>query len=299
MTDMTPRPPQPAETLHEASDAESLPVLDVRGLGVTYGSGPGAVEAVRELSFSVQGGEFVCIVGPSGCGKTTLLKSIAGLLVPTRGEAYVAGGKVDGPPKNLALVFQEYNRSLLPWLTVGDNVTFPLAARRMPKREQRARRQVALEKVGLVGFDDKYPWQLSGGMQQRVAIARALAYEPAVLLMDEPFASLDAQSRADLEDLMLTVQRDAGLTVVFVTHDIDEAVYQADRVIVLSHRPTTIRQVLGIDLPKPRDQITTKANPEFVKLRTEVLTLIKSERDRARANQPGIPAKTHEEEGNR
>jgi NitT/TauT family transport system ATP-binding protein len=255
----------------------ATPVLEVRNLGVTYGSGPGAVTALRELSFSVQRGEFVCIVGPSGCGKTTLLKSIGGLLNPTRGEAYVAGKRVDGPPKNLALVFQEYNRSLLPWLSVGDNVTFPLAARGVPKAEQLARRKAALAQVGLLGFDDKYPWQLSGGMQQRVAIARGLAYEPAVLLMDEPFASLDAQSRADLEDLVLKVQRDTGLTVVFVTHDIDESVYEADRVIVLTQRPTTIRKVIDIDLPKPRDQITTKALPEFVRLRTEVLKLIKSE----------------------
>jgi len=256
---------------------QSTPILEVRELGVTYGTGRSAVEAIGELSFSVDLGEFVCIVGPSGCGKTTLLKSIAGLLIPTRGATYVAGKRVDGPPKNLALVFQEYNRSLLPWLTVGGNVTFPLAAQNVPKSEQIDRCKAALAEVGLLGFDEKYPWQLSGGMQQRVAIARALAYEPAVLLMDEPFASLDAQSRADLEDLVLKVQRDTGLTVVFVTHDIDESVYEADRVIVLTQRPTTIRQVLKINLPKPRDQITTKADPEFVRLRTEVLTLIKSE----------------------
>jgi NitT/TauT family transport system ATP-binding protein len=253
------------------------PVLEVRDLGVTYGSGADAVVAIRELSFSVAPGEFVCIVGPSGCGKTTLLKSIAGLLSPTRGNAYVAGKRVDGPPKDLALVFQEYTRSLLPWLTVGDNVTFPLAARKVPKAEQLARRKAALSEVGLLGFDEKYPWQLSGGMQQRVAIARALAYEPAVLLMDEPFASLDAQSRADLEDLVLQVQRDTRLTIVFVTHDIDESVYEADRVIVLTQRPTAIRRVLDVNLPKPRDQITTKALPEFVQLRTEVLKLIKNE----------------------
>jgi NitT/TauT family transport system ATP-binding protein len=260
-----------------AARTANASVLDVRGLGVTYGSGPGAVVAIRELTFSIAPGEFVCIVGPSGCGKTTLLKSIGGLLTPTQGEVHVAGKRVDGPPKNLALVFQEYNRSLLPWLSVGDNVTFPLAARKMPKAEQLARRKAALAQVGLLGFDDKYPWQLSGGMQQRVAIARGLAYEPAVLLMDEPFASLDAQSRADLEDLVLKVQRDTGLTVVFVTHDIDESVYEADRVIVLTQRPTSIRQVIDVELPKPRDQINTKALPEFVRLRTEVMKLIKSE----------------------
>jgi NitT/TauT family transport system ATP-binding protein len=255
-------------------------VLEVRSLGVTYGTGPGAVEAIRDIGFTVKRGEFVCIVGPSGCGKTTLLKSLSGLLVPTKGESLVEGTTVDGPPRDLALVFQEYTRSLLPWLTVRKNVTFPLAARGVPKKEQLARSASALDEVGLTGFEDKYPWQLSGGMQQRVAIARALAYQPAVLLMDEPFASVDAQSRADLEDLMLTVSRDTGLTVVFVTHDIDESVYMADRVIVLSQRPTTVRQVLDISLAKPRDQLTTKSDPEFIKQRTEVLRLIQNERKR-------------------
>jgi NitT/TauT family transport system ATP-binding protein len=256
-------------------------VLSVRGLGVTYGKGADAVEAVDEITFDVAPGEFVCIVGPSGCGKTTLLKAISGLLSPTRGSSFVRGERVDGPPKSLALVFQEYTRSLLPWLTVGRNVTFPLAAMRVPKGEQLARATDSLREVGLAGFEDRYPWQLSGGMQQRVAIARALAYQPAVLLMDEPFASVDAQSRADLEDLVLTVQRHTELTAVLVTHDIDESVYLADRVIVLSRRPTTIRQVLDVRLAKPRDQVTTRSHPEFIKLRTEVLRLIQSERSRS------------------
>jgi NitT/TauT family transport system ATP-binding protein len=255
-------------------------VLDVRGLGVVYGRGDKAVEAIREIGFAVTPGEFVCIVGPSGCGKTTLLKAISGLLTPTRGESLVNGVRVDGPPKSLALVFQEYTRSLLPWLTVGKNITFPLAAMGVPRAEQRARAADSLREVGLAGLEDRYPWQLSGGMQQRVAIARALAYQPAVLLMDEPFASVDAQSRADLEDLVLTVQRHTQLTAVLVTHDIDESVYLADRVIVLSRRPTTIRQVLDVKLPKPRDQATTRSQPEFIKLRTEVLRLIQDERGR-------------------
>jgi NitT/TauT family transport system ATP-binding protein len=248
---------------------------------VTYGRGADAVEAVDEITFDVAPGEFVCIVGPSGCGKTTLLKAISGLLSPTRGSSFVRGERVDGPPKSLALVFQEYTRSLLPWLTVGRNVTFPLAAMRVPKGEQLARATDSLREVGLAGFEDRYPWQLSGGMQQRVAIARALAYQPAVLLMDEPFASVDAQSRADLEDLVLTVQRHTQLTAVLVTHDIDESVYLADRVIVLTRRPTTIRQVLDVKLSKPRDQVTTRSHSEFIKLRTEVLRLIQSERSRS------------------
>jgi NitT/TauT family transport system ATP-binding protein len=256
----------------------AAPVLEVTGLGVTYGSGRDAVEAIGEVSFTVKPGEFTCVVGPSGCGKTTLLKVISGLLRPTRGSASVRGRVVDGPPPDLALIFQEYSRSLLPWLTVKKNVTFPLSAQGVPGAERDRRAVDALAEVGLGGFEDKYPWQLSGGMQQRAAIARAIAYRPAVLLMDEPFASVDAQTRADLEDLVLRIQREHGATIVFVTHDIDEAVYLGHRVLVLSSRPTTIRRSIEVTLPAQRDQLATKAEPEFVRLRTEVLSLIRSDR---------------------
>lgn len=230
------------------------------------------------MSFTVQRGEFVCVVGPSGCGKTTLLKTLLGLMAATRGEVFVDAKPVNGPPPGLALVFQEYTRSLLPWLTVLGNVTFPLAAQRMHRAERQERARSALAEVGLAGFEDKYPWQLSGGMQQRVAIARAVAYRPLVLLMDEPFASVDAQTRAELEDLMLLVQRDFGMTLLFVTHDIDESVYLGDRVIVLSGRPTVVRRSVGIPLPHPRDQLTTKADPRFVELRSSILDQIRHER---------------------
>ena len=245
---------------------------------MTYGSGPTAVEAIRDVSFSIRPGEFVCVVGPTGCGKTTLLKSIAGLLRPTHGTALIQGRVVDGPPEQLALVFQEYTRSLLPWLTVRRNVELPLKARREKRDECASRTVDALHAVGLSGFEDKYPWQLSGGMQQRAAIARAIAYRPAVLLMDEPFASVDAQTRADLEDLLLRVQQETGVTVVFVTHDIDEAVYLGHRVIVLSGRPTVVRETVDVPLGWPRDQVATKADPRFVELRTHVLRQINRER---------------------
>lgn len=252
-------------------------VLETRGLAVTYGSGSTAVEAIRDVSFAIHTGEFVCIVGPSGCGKTTLLKSIAGLMRPTSGTASIQGQLVDGPPEGLALVFQEYTRSLLPWLTVRQNVELPLKARREKRDERTSRTMDALGAVGLAGFEDKFPWQLSGGMQQRAAIARAIAYRPAVLLMDEPFASVDAQTRADLEDLLLQLQQETGVTVVFVTHDIDEAVYLGHRVIVLSGRPTVVRETIDIPFGWPRDQVTTKADPRFVELRTHVLRQIKRE----------------------
>jgi NitT/TauT family transport system ATP-binding protein len=253
-------------------------VLDVRGLRVTYGSGERAVTAIDDVSFTVQRGEFVCVVGPSGCGKTTLLKTLSGLMTATRGEVFVDTKPVNGPPPGLALVFQEYTRSLLPWLTVLGNVTFPLVAQRVDRATREERARSALAEVGLAGFEDRYPWQLSGGMQQRVAIARAVAYRPLVLLMDEPFASVDAQTRAELEDLMLLVQSDLGMTLLFVTHDIDESVYLGDRVIVLSGRPTVVRRSVEIPLSHPRDQLTTKADPRFVELRSSILDQIRHER---------------------
>ena len=169
-----------------------------------------AHEALRSITFSIAAGEFVCVVGPSGCGKTTLLKCIAGLLRPSSGEVIVDGRPVTEPPEKMALVFQEYNRSLMPWMTVRNNVLLPLRHKKLSKQERTALVEESLEAVGLSGFIDRYPWQLSGGMQQRVAIARALAYEPSILLMDEPFASVDAQTRGELEDLVLQVREDPG-----------------------------------------------------------------------------------------
>jgi NitT/TauT family transport system ATP-binding protein len=252
--------------------------LEVRQLSKTYGTGPSAVEAIGDLTFTVDPGEFVCIVGPSGCGKTTLLKCLSGLLRPTSGTAHLEGQPIDGTPDALALVFQDYSRSLLPWMTVKGNVTLPLLAKRMRKAERNKLALDALGAVGLSGFENAHPWQLSGGMQQRVAIARALAYQPRLLLMDEPFASVDAQTRADLEDLVLQVHAQFGITVVFVTHDIDESIYLADRIIVLTQRPTSVKEMVTVTLPRPRDQMATKSVPEFATMRAHVFQLIKGER---------------------
>jgi NitT/TauT family transport system ATP-binding protein len=253
--------------------------LEVSELSKTYGVGDRAVAAIDNLTFDVEPGEFLCIVGPSGCGKTTLLKCLSGLLRPTSGAAYLEGRLIDKSPDGLALVFQEYSRSLLPWMTVGANVRLPLLGQRVRKQERKSRAAEALAAVGLTGFEDKHPWQLSGGMQQRVAIARALAYQPHLLLMDEPFASVDAQTRADLEDLVLDVHARFGITVVFVTHDIDESVYLADRVIVLTHRPTTVKEIVNVPLTRLRDQIETKELPEFMEIRGRVIRLIKGTDD--------------------
>jgi NitT/TauT family transport system ATP-binding protein len=249
-------------------------MLEVTQLSKSYGEGAGAVRAIDDLTFDVQDGELVVIVGPSGCGKTTLLKCLSGLMPPSGGQAVLAGEPIDGTPETLALVFQEYSRSLLPWMTVEGNVSLPLQAKKMPKAERGRLVRESLEAVGLGDFTQAYPWQLSGGMQQRVAIARAIAYQPQILLMDEPFASVDAQTRAELEDLTLRLRKEFNVTVVLVTHDIDEAVYLADRVVVLSKRPTRVQEIIEIDLPSPRNQVTTRELPRFAQLRGHVARLI-------------------------
>ncbi len=256
-------------------------VLEVGGLAKSYSSRTGTTEAIGDVSFDVARGEFVCVVGPSGCGKTTLLKCLAGLLEPTSGEVRLDGEPVRRPPPNMGFVPQDYTNSMLPWLRVDKNVTFPLRHKGVGAARRAELADETLRIVGLSEFARHYPWQLSGGMQQRVAIARALAYEPQILLMDEPFASVDAQTRGDLEDLLLDVWDRYGVTTVFVTHDIDESVYLADRVIVLSARPSKVQRVLPVDLPRPRDQITTKELGEFTKLRTEVVRTIRQTGSRA------------------
>ncbi|MFI0367012.1 ABC transporter ATP-binding protein [Actinomadura sp. 1N219] len=260
---------------------DEQPILEVDGLGKTYGGGAGAVHAIDEIGFTVARSEFVCVVGPSGCGKTTLLRCLSGLMPATKGQVRVDGRKVDRTPDDMAIVFQDYSRSLFPWMSVTENVAFPLRRKRLDRAKRRKLIGDSLEAVGLADVGKQYPWQLSGGMQQRVAIARALAYEPQILLMDEPFAALDAQTRADLEDLTLGLRHDYGVTVVFVTHDIDEAVYLADRVIALTPRPTRVREIIDVDLPRPRDQLTTKELPDFARLRSHVYRQVRQLGDNA------------------
>jgi NitT/TauT family transport system ATP-binding protein len=254
-------------------------MLEIKGLGKTYGEGDKATHAIGDVTLTVEAGEFACVVGPSGCGKTTLLKCVAGLMKPSRGEVLLRGKRVTGPPEELALVFQEYSRSLLPWASVRNNVLLPLRHKNVPGDERKRLVEESLEAVGLTRFIDHYPWQLSGGMQQRVAIARALAYQPSILLMDEPFASVDAQTRGDLEDLILRVREEYEITVLFVTHDIDESVYLGDRVVVLTHAPTHVKEIVGVPLPRQRDQLATKELPEFAQLRAHVYRLIKREQE--------------------
>ncbi|MFG2005446.1 ABC transporter ATP-binding protein [Spirillospora sp. NPDC048911] len=256
-------------------------MLEIAKLTHSYGEH----DVLRDLNLTVAEGELVSIVGPSGCGKSTLLRCAAGLMRPTSGTVTLNGQVIDGVPDNLAVVFQDYSRSLFPWLSVRDNVALPLRRRGKKRAERRAAAMEALAAVGLADAGRKYPWQLSGGMQQRVSIARALAYRPALMLMDEPFGSVDAQTREDLEDLVLRVHRDEGMTILLVTHDIDESVYVGDRVVVLGRNPGHVRAEIPVSLPTPREQIATRAAPEFVWLRAEVGRLV-----RGASQQPGSPA---------
>ena len=254
------------------------PLLEVRQVRKVYEDRGRTIEAIGDLSFACGAGELVCIVGPSGAGKTTLLRCVAGLVPPTAGEIVLGDARVTGPPRDMAVVFQDYGRSLFPWLTVEHNVGLPLVQKKLPRAQIRRLVERALAEVGLADVLRAYPWQLSGGMQQRVAIARAIAYEPKILLMDEPFAAVDAQARAELEDLTRGLWRRHGVTILLVTHDIDEAVYMAQRVLVLSSSPTRVLEDVAIDLPAERDQLATRSSPRFAELRARVYAQIQHAR---------------------
>ena len=258
-------------------------MLEVRGLNKEFQplSGPPVV-ALGSVSFRVEAGQFVSIVGPSGCGKSTLLQVIAGLLRPTAGQVLLHGREVTGPPEGLILLFQEYNKSLMAWRSVLKNVRFGLENRPGMTRswmDAEARRYIEL--VGLKGFERHYPWELSGGMQQRVAIARALVRQPEVLLMDEPFGSLDALTRIELEDALLSLWGSLHATILFVTHDIEEAVYLSDRVYVLSRRPSQVIEEVEVKLERPRNQLTTREDPRFIQARHHIFELISKEMGKA------------------
>jgi NitT/TauT family transport system ATP-binding protein len=243
-------------------------LLDVTGLQKRYADG---TLAIRRITLDVREREFVSIVGPSGCGKTTLLKTICALLSPTEGKVELHGKEIVEPPKEMILVFQDYARSLFPWLTVTGNVMFPLKKRKdLSDAEKERLATEAIKAVALDKFPKHYPWQLSGGMQQRVAIARAIAFRPEILLLDEPFASIDALTRADLEDLTLKLRDEFGITMLLVTHDIDEAVYLSDRVFILSAPPSTVLEEVAVKLNYPRSQVETRAEPEFLRLRSHI-----------------------------
>lgn len=251
-------------------------VLMVEGLEKSLGAKDARLQILGGINFRAKPGEFLTIVGPSGCGKTTLLMCLAGLYTADEGSVMFQGGVVDGPPEGLAVVFQDYSRSLLPWKKNLANVLFGMRRLDAPSAEKEAIAVEMLEAVGLKGFEDRYPWELSGGMQQRVAIARALATRSKLLLLDEPLAAVDAQTRSDMQDLLLRLAKQFNKTCILVTHDVEESVYMADRIVVLSKRPTHVVEEIEVPLAKPRDQLTTRENPEFLRIRHEVIERIRS-----------------------
>jgi NitT/TauT family transport system ATP-binding protein len=259
----------------------AAPVLHVSGLGKTYShEGPAAV---ADVTFDVAQGELLAVVGPSGCGKTTLLRLLCGLTPPTAGVVLLDGVPVVRPPREIAIVFQDYSRSLFPWLTVTRNVMFPLRRAGLSRSGKIACAQAVLKEMGLDGAGDKYPWQLSGGMQQRVAIARALVSRPEVILLDEPFASVDALTRTELQDVLLQVhagREGQAATIVHVTHDIDEAVYLADRVLVFSAAPGRVVGSVEVALDRPREQTATRSTPQFLTVRNEIHSVIAAHQGR-------------------
>jgi NitT/TauT family transport system ATP-binding protein len=260
-----------------SSPTTAAPLLKVEALGKTYGQGDTAVEVLRNVSLSVGPGELVSVVGPSGAGKTTLLNALSGLSRASAGTITFAGASVTGPPEGMSMVFQDYSRSLMPWLSVYANVELPLRRHIGDRKKRRELAQVALEGVGLPAAGNLKPYQLSGGMQQRVAIARALVGEPSLLIMDEPFASVDAQTREDLEDLTRNLPSRFHVSIVLVTHDIDEAVYLSDRIVVLAGKPTTVHDEIEVALGAERDQVETKLLEEFGRLRGRVHAGIRGE----------------------
>lgn len=234
----------------------------------------GGRQILSPVELSIRRGEFVCVIGPSGCGKTTLLRAAAGFVTPSSGSVQRQGQAITQPSREVAFVFQDYGRALLPWRTVQANVSLALEAARVPVADRPGRIARVLQTVGLGAHADKFPAQLSGGMQQRVQIARCLAQQPDVMLMDEPFGALDAMTRETLQDELARLVREEGLTVMFVTHDLEEALYLGDRVIALRSNPTpelpSLAALVDVPLPQPRDQLSTKEHPEFLRLRREL-----------------------------
>lgn len=253
------------------SAASTEPILTLSHVSTIFPDGNGGLQALDDISFSVCPEEFVCVLGPSGGGKTTLLRALAGLRPPTQGEIIYRGERLVRPRKGMGLVFQKAN--LMPWRTVRENITLPLELRNSPPDETLARAREMIELVGLEGFEDSLPRDLSGGMAQRVAIARALVHDPDVLLLDEPFGSLDALTRERMGSELLRIWQMQRKTVVMVTHSISEALFLADRVIVLSRRPGQLRLDLQVNLPRPRDE-GIRYTPQFGRLAQAVRATI-------------------------
>src|ERR1700704_4359254 len=261
-------------TAADFSSSQSRRKLELKGISMMYSRRGKRFEALRNISLPVEAGEFISLVGASGCGKTTLLRIVDGLMKPTRGQVWVDGQPVQKPGPDRGFVFQQ--DALFPWRTVLDNVIFGLEVQGRSKKAARLRADGLLRLVGLSGFEQHFPHELSGGMRQRANLARALTIDPDVLLMDEPFASLDAQTREIMQSELLRIWRSNRKTVMFVTHQIDEAVYLADRVVVMTSQPGQVKAVLNVDIPRPRD-LSVKRTPPFLELVDEIWKMIEEE----------------------
>jgi NitT/TauT family transport system ATP-binding protein len=250
------------------------PKIAIDELGKTFGEDDQRTVALSDFTLSVGDGEFVCIVGPSGCGKTTVLRIVAGLETPSAGRVAIAPGAGTGLPQN-AMVFQEHG--LFPWMTVTDNAAYSLEMRGMRRRERRERVLPFLEKIGLGRFRDHYPRELSGGMRQRVSLARAFVADPEILLMDEPFAALDAQNKLILQEELLRIWEGSAKTVLFITHGIDEAIALGDRIVVMTAQPGRIKEIVPIDFPRPRSVAELRADPRFGALELSIWRMLEDE----------------------
>ncbi|MES2529861.1 MAG: ABC transporter ATP-binding protein [Pseudomonadota bacterium] len=268
LTSVAVRAPRAATVAAAHIDAPDGDSIRLSHIVKRFGSGETGLLALGDIDLEVRAGEFLAILGPSGCGKSTLLQIMAGLMAPSSGEVRFRGHVVQAPPEGMVYLFQQYAKSLLPWRTVAGNVALAFESDTGCSRaDARARATEYLGWVGLAGFEQRYPWQLSGGMQQRVAIARALAARPRVLLLDEPFSAVDALTRVELQALMLDLRQKHGLTVVLVTHDVDEAVFLSDRIAILSRRPTVVEEIVETGIAHPRDAVATREHPRFLALR--------------------------------
>jgi NitT/TauT family transport system ATP-binding protein len=257
----------------------------MRGIGLAFAAGsPRERRILANIDLDVHAGEFLCIVGPSGSGKTTLLRMLAGLARPSAGEVSFCGKPITSPSRERAIIFQDYSKALLPWRTVEANIALSLEARKVARSQQGEIIADLLAKMGLEHAAHQYPGQLSGGMQQRVQIARCLAQEPKILLMDEPFGALDAMTRQTLQDEILQIAADKRMTVVFITHDLEEAIYLGDRVLVLGGAPATIVEAIDVALPRPRDQLTTREDPRFLAYRHRLFGLLVPDRGKGKAS---------------
>jgi len=274
------------EACHPAAAGayEELPRVQIAGVGKSFRSGAAELVALKEIDLEIGSGEFICILGPSGCGKSTLLNAVAGFSLPTSGRILANGREVSSPGPDRGMVFQEY--ALFPWMTVAGNVAFGLELKKLPKRQIAERVDALLEKLGLNEFRDRFPKDLSGGMKQRVAIARVLALDSPIMLMDEPFGALDALTRRTLQDELLRIWVEFKKTVLFVTHSIQESIYLADRVVVMTYRPGSVKRIVPVPIPHPRDI----NSPQFVALQKELTQMVMEEQERFQKDELGSAA---------